>query len=84
MTGILSVAALAATAVTSAYVNADNQFVTLYTEKAKASAKIALDGARVVSFRVGGEEVIWNSRVPGRPTAKWNHGGIPVCWPWFG
>ena len=84
MTGILSVAALAATAVTSAYVNADNQFVTLCTEKAKASAKIALDGARVVSFRVGGDEVIWNTRVPGRPQASWNHGGIPVCWPWFG
>lgn len=52
---------------------------------AKATARIELDGARVVSFRANGEEVIWNSRVPGVPqSSRWSHGGIPVCWPWFG
>ena len=51
---------------------------------AKASARIELDGARVVSFRVGGDEVLWNPRVRGEVGANWNHGGIPVCWPWFG
>ena len=35
-------------------------------------------------FKVGGDEVLWNPRVPGEPQAKWNHGGIPMCWPWFG
>jgi glucose-6-phosphate 1-epimerase len=57
-------------------------FVTL--ETAKASARIALDGARVVSFKVGGDEIVWTTRVPADPAAKWSHGGIPVCWPWFG
>ena len=60
----------------------DEQYVPLATEK--ATAKIALDGARVVSFKVGGEEVIWTTRIPADPQARWSHGGIPVCWPWFG
>lgn len=51
---------------------------------AKATARISLDGARVVSFRVGGDEVVWNTRVAGEIGANWNHGGIPICWPWFG
>ena len=61
---------------------AGGSYVSLATEK--ATAKIALDGARVVSFKVGGEEVIWTTRVPADPQAQWSHGGIPVCWPWFG
>ena len=49
-----------------------------------ATAKIELDGAKVVSLKVGGEEVLWMSQVPGVPGIQWSHGGIPVCWPWFG
>lgn len=60
----------------------DAPFVDMST--GMASARISLLGARVVSFKVGGDEVLWNPRVPGEPQAKWNHGGIPVCWPWFG
>lgn len=61
---------------------AESPSVSLSTDK--ATAKIALDGARVVSFKVGGEEVVWTTRVPADPQASWSHGGIPVCWPWFG
>ena len=50
-----------------------------------ATAKIELDGARVTSLVLGGEEVLWSPRVPGVPGgARWNHGGMPVCWPHFG
>ena len=72
MIGMVCAAAFAAAA----------PFVELATSK--ATARIELDGARVASFRVGGDEVLWNSRVRGEVGAKWNHGGIPVCWPWFG
>ena len=41
-------------------------------------------GARILSYRVGGEEALWNSG-PLQTTAKdWAHGGLPLCWPWFG
>ena len=57
-------------------------FVVLATEK--ATARISLYGARVVSFAVGGDEVVWTTRVPADPQSRWGHGGIPLCWPWFG
>ncbi len=56
--------------------------VTLATEK--SSIKIDPVGARIVSLRLGGDEILWMPRVPGVPGAAWNHGGIPLCWPWFG
>ena len=56
--------------------------VTLTTES--ATAKIALDGARVISYVSGGREVLWSPKVPGVPGTGWIHGGIPVCWPYFG
>lgn len=57
-------------------------YVSLSTDK--ATARISLDGARVVSFKVGDDEVLWSTRVPPDTKANWCHGGIPVCWPWFG
>ena len=61
----------------------DGPAVTLATKN--AAAKIALDGAKVLSYVANGQEVLWMSRVPGVPGGKgWNHGGIPVCWPHFG
>ena len=51
---------------------------------AAASCSVELEGARMTSFKVGGEELLWNAE-PMQLTAKdWAHGGIPVCWPWFG
>ena len=49
-----------------------------------ASCRVDLDGARIVSFAVGGREVLWNDDPPQTRAADWAHGGIPLCWPWFG
>jgi glucose-6-phosphate 1-epimerase len=51
---------------------------------AAAGCKVDLDGARVVSFSVGGQELLWNDTPPQNAAADWAHGGIPVCWPVFG
>ena len=49
-----------------------------------ASCCVELEGARITSFKVGDKELLWNAE-PIQLTAKdWAHGGIPVCWPWFG
>jgi glucose-6-phosphate 1-epimerase len=51
---------------------------------AQAQCRVDLDGARVVSFCVGGKEQLWNDTPPQKAAADWAHGGIPVCWPVFG
>ena len=51
---------------------------------AQAQCRVDLDGARVVSFSVGGRELLWNDKPPQKSAADWAHGGIPVCWPVFG
>ncbi len=57
---------------------------TVELRTAAASCKVELDGARITSYKVAGEEMLWNAE-PMQLTAKdWAHGGIPVCWPWFG
>ena len=51
---------------------------------AAASCCVELEGARITSFKVGEDELLWNAE-PIQLTARdWAHGGIPVCWPWFG
>lgn len=45
---------------------------------------VDLDGARIVSFRSRGAEVLWNDAPPQKRAADWAHGGIPICWPRFG
>ena len=39
-------------------------------------------GARIVSWQVRGEEMLWNPSVPQKDDGTWRHGGIPVVWPW--
>ena len=41
-------------------------------------------GCRVVSYRVDGEEMLWQGGSVMRWNEPWVHGGIPVVWPWFG
>ena len=41
-------------------------------------------GARIVSWTVGGKEMLWNPSVPQKDDGKWRHGGIPLVWPWQG
>jgi len=41
-------------------------------------------GGRVLSYRVGGEELLWQGEPATRESGTWVHGGIPLAWPWFG
>lgn len=41
-------------------------------------------GARIVSWKVCGEEMLWMPSVPQKDDGKWRHGGIPIVWPWQG
>jgi len=50
-----------------------------------ASCVIETEGARVLSFKgADGVEALWNADPVQLTDAQWAHGGIPVCWPWFG
>jgi len=49
-----------------------------------SSCVVTEEGARVVSWKVGGKELLWNPAVAETATNKWRHGGMPICWPWFG
>ncbi len=51
----------------------------------RSSCSVETDGARVLSFKgADGVEVLWNADPVQLTDAKWAHGGIPLCWPWFG
>lgn len=39
-------------------------------------------GARIVSWKVRGEEMLWMPSVPQKNDGRWRHGGIPLVWPW--
>ena len=41
-------------------------------------------GARITSWKVRGEELLWMQSVPQKNDGKWRHGGIPIVWPWQG
>lgn len=49
-----------------------------------ASVVVALQGAHVLDWRVGGADMLWRSPVARLGTGKAVRGGIPICWPWFG
>lgn len=49
-----------------------------------ATCHVEENGARIISWRSGGEELLWQPDAPGAATNKWRHGGLPLCWPWFG
>ena len=51
----------------------------------EATCVVETKGARLMSFKPkGGEEVLWQDAPEQLEAAQWAHGGIPVCWPWFG
>ena len=50
-----------------------------------ASARIALQGAHLLTFQPhGAEALIWLSPEAKLAEGKSVRGGVPVCWPWFG
>lgn len=51
------------------------------------TARCAVDarGARILSYQVEGDEVLWCPAVTkADENDLWSHGGIPIAWPWFG
>ena len=48
------------------------------------TAAIALQGAQLLEFTVGGQPWIWLSEEATYESGQSVRGGIPVCWPWFG
>ena len=60
--------------------------MTLELENEYGAASVDTAGARVVSWVPrGGEEVLFAPSQPDdQSSTGWRHGGIPVCFPWFG
>jgi len=60
-------------------------FVVAEISNRYATAKIALQGAQVISWVPANHKpVIWISNAARYQAGKSLRGGIPVCWPWFG
>jgi len=53
-------------------------------ETPEASCEIACTGARVTSFKVHGDEILFAPREWRHGGGSFSSGGIPICWPWFG
>lgn len=59
--------------------------VVVRLESGRASARVSLLGATVISYLPeGGQEVLFLSRRSGFQPGKAIRGGIPLCLPWFG
>ena len=49
------------------------------------TAVLDLRGGRIVSWKTaGGEEILFMPEKRITPGGDWSHGGIGICWPWFG
>ncbi len=55
-------------------------------DNAHATARIALQGAHIVTWQPKSEQqpVIWVSKFAKYAAGKSIRGGVPICWPWFG
>jgi len=63
----------------------ENGFEYLEIKNSVASAKIALQGAHIFSFkRSGKEDMLWLSSTSEFQIGSAIRGGIPLCWPRFG
>lgn len=61
----------------------ETEYVTM--SNACGTAKVSLIGAHVVSYRpAGGDEVLFCPTSMPYASGMKLHGGIPICWPWFG
>ncbi len=62
----------------------ENGFEYIEIKNSAASAKIALQGAHIFSFKHNDEELLWLSRESAFENGTAIRGGIPICWPRFG
>jgi len=62
----------------------ENRFEYIEIENDAASAKIALQGAHIFSFKRSNEELLWLSSESAFERGTAIRGGIPLCWPRFG
>ena len=76
-------AALLATVTVAAGAPTDSSVIKLATSH--SSVEVSPCGARILSLKIRGDEVLWRPREWRLEGGEgWAHGGIPVCWPWFG
>ena len=76
-------ASLLATAAFAAEAATDSSVMKLATSH--SSMEVSLWGARILSLKIRGDEVLWRPREWRLERGEgWAHGGIPLCWPWFG
>ena len=61
-----------------------NGFEYVEVKNSVASAKIALQGAHIFSFKRSDEELLWLSSESAFESGTAIRGGIPLCWPRFG
>ena len=78
-TTVLSIAAVFTVCVAHA-----NGADILKLETSQAAVEVALRGGRILSFKVKGDDVLWRPRTWRLEGLDWAHGGLPLCWPWFG
>ncbi len=57
---------------------------TLILESRSGRLEIDLAGARILSWRAAGREIFFMPENPLSPDSDWSHGGLSICWPWFG
>lgn len=76
MKRILAVMALGATCV------AWGRIIELKTDS--ESCLVETRGAHILSYRIGGEELLWSPWPLQLEGTEWQHGGIPICWPAYG
>ncbi|WP_297484108.1 D-hexose-6-phosphate mutarotase [Sulfurimonas sp.] len=62
----------------------ENGFEYIEIKNSAASAKIALQGAHIFSFKRSDEELLWLSSESAFDNGSAIRGGIPICWPRFG
>lgn len=63
----------------------DEGMVVADVATAQATARIALQGAHVLGFQPrGADDVLWMARFARLAPGRSPHGGVPICWPWFG
>ena len=62
-----------------------NDFIVADIDNAHATARIALQGAHIMTYQPHGQApVLWLSPLAKFEAGKSIRGGVPVCWPWFG